>query len=379
MSVTPSNAPKKKIAILATFPLEWVEHDTPQRAGVSQYWLLSLAEAFSLQTEYEIHWCVFKNRSAAKTLIYNGQYFHIVPSISHAFNAATHYLQARFSIRRLLKRIKPSLVHAWGTEGYYGICGQEFKGAKLLSIQGLLNVCLAYASMGRYMRKQAKWEKSTIAAYDLITTESPWATKKVRELTPNVPIVQWEYAVDSRFCNIKRTPAKTPEVLMVCNNAEYKNVATAIKAFASPHLAHIKLRIAGVPKHAYPHASANVELLGPLPHSELPGLMARAWCLLHTSLVDTGPTAAKEARMVGLPLIISSHCGAQQYVEEGKSGYVIDPCDVPAIIKSVLTITATVENSIAMGLYGYEKCKQALSQEHMITRLMEIYHRMLND
>lgn len=379
MSVSTSNSPKKKIAILATFPLEWLEQTGERRAGVSQFWLLSLAEAFSQQTDYEIHWCVFKTRAAARTLTYNGQYFHIIPSISHAFNAAAYYLQARYTMRRLLKRINPSLVHAWGTEGYYGICGQEFSGPRLLSIQGILNACLPYAPGSRYIKKQAKWEKSSISAYHLITAESPWAREKVRELVPDAPVIQWEYAVDSQFCHVKRTLSKTPEVLMVCGNFGYKNVQTAIEAFASPLLSHVKLRIAGVSPYAYPNASPNVELLGNVLHTELPQLMARAWCLLHTSLVDTGPTAAKEARMVGLPLIISSHCGAQQYVEEGKSGHIIAPHDIQAIIRSVLDVTESAEKALSMGAHGYEECCRALSQENMISRLMAIYHQLLED
>lgn len=370
---------KKRIAILAAFPLEWLDETGKTYSGRSQFWLLSMAEAFSLQTEYEIHWIVLKTRAAAQTITHRGQYFHILPSISHAFNAATFYLQARFAVRRILKRIKPSLVHAWGTEGYYGICGREFKGPKMLSIQGLLNACIARSPMGSYMVKQAKWERPTIKAYNLVTAESPWAMARVRDLVPDAPVVQWEYAVDESFRSVRRKPAESPEVLMVCGSGAHKNIPTALKAFASPQLAHVKLIIAGIPESAYPEAPPNVELLGAVPHSTIPQLMARAWCLLHPSMVDTGPTVAKEAKMVGLPLILSSQCGCQQYIEEGKSGFIVEPMDTQAIIDGVLAVTSSVECSLRMGMHKHEECCRALSQEKMISQLMSLYHRLISD
>lgn len=379
MSLNSPTTPKKVIAILATFPLDWLERNKGEQPGRSQYWLVSLAQAFCKQTEFEVHWLVFKNRTPAKTIAYNGQFFHILPSVSHAFNASTHYLQARWEVRRIIKKIKPSLVHAWGTEGYYGICGQVFGGPKILSIQGLLNAYIERSPMGKHMRRQAKWEKPTIQAYNLVTVESPWAAERVKELVPEAPVIQWEYAVDDVFRHIERTPAEQPEILMVCGDADYKNIPTAIKAFASPQLAHVKLKIAGVPPHAYPHATANVELLGQVPHDGIPQLMAQAWCLLQPSLAETGPTVAKEAKMVGLPLILSSQCGSKQYIEEGKSGFIVEPHDIQGIINSVLAVTESKERSLAMGLHGREECRRALSQDLMMNRLMQFYRTLLND
>lgn len=72
--------------------------------------------------------------------------------------------------------------------------------------------------------------------------------------------------------------------------------------------------------------------------------MSQAWCLVHLSKADTGPTVVKEARVMGLPVILTDACGSKQYVEHNKSGFIVSPCDIESIVKSVLYIIESKEN-----------------------------------
>jgi UDP-glucose:(heptosyl)LPS alpha-1,3-glucosyltransferase len=58
---------------------------------------------------------------------------------------------------------------------------------------------------------------------------------------------------------------------------------------------------------------------------------AAADCLILPSRYDPFPNTALEALAMGLPVIVSSHCGAAEVVEPGSSGWVCEPDDVAGI------------------------------------------------
>ena len=126
-----------------------------------------------------------------------------------------------------------------------------------------------------------------------------------------------------------------------------------------------------------PGLPGNVVPLGRISRDEVVQKLSQTWCLVHPSKADTGPTAAKEARVMGVPVIISDQCGSQQYIEQGKSGYIIAPTDVNSLVQGVLEITSSKERSISMGQYGQSKCRESLSAATMINRLLEIYGNLL--
>ena len=108
-------------------------------------------------------------------------------------------------------------------------------------------------------------------------------------------------------------------------------------------------------------------------------LLAETWCLVHPSLADTCPNIVKEARVMGIPAIVTTECGAKQYIVHEKSGYII-PCDNDlALADAVLKITKTAETSLSMGAYDQERCRKALSADTMYYTLVQLYEKLLQE
>lgn len=107
-------------------------------------------------------------------------------------------------------------------------------------------------------------------------------------------------------------------------------------------------------------------------------LLSEAWCLVHMSLADTGPTIVKEARVAGLPVIVSNECGSCQHVVDGKSGFILHPHDVDGLVRAVLAVTKDAQTAQAMGEFGCAECRQALSGETMVGKLLAIYREILH-
>ena len=82
---------------------------------------------------------------------------------------------------------------------------------------------------------------------------------------------------------------------------------------------------------------------------------------------------------MGVAAVVSSDCGAKDYVCVGKSGYIIDPGNVQQLIDAVLKITKDRDTAISMGMYDRERCRSILSEEAMSTKLRRIYSNLLEN
>lgn len=370
---------RPRIAILADFQPSEADPSFPKPSGHYAVWLSSLFHTFENQNEYEIHWVTLNKGVTSPGIIEaKGQFVHVIPRGSRTLGQFTLYLRERLSVAREIKRIKPDLVHAWGTEDCYATCGADFKGNRLLSTQGLLTSYIQRGTMPRFAHRQSRYERRDLRAYPDITTESPWARDRVRELAPQACIHPFEYAVNGIFFEQQRELTEHPLALYGGTDSPLKNIETLIQAFRDPRLSHVTLHLAGVSRTNHPDLPANVVCLGRLDRQAMAKQLSSAWCLVHASLADCAPNIVNEARVMGLPVALSTECGSKQHVEEGKSGFIISPHDTEGFIRAVLAMTRDRQTSLSMGAWGQEDCRRALSAETMYRSLCELYADILS-
>lgn len=101
----------------------------------------------------------------------------------------------------------------------------------------------------------------------------------------------------------------------------------------------------------FPNLPGNIIPHGAVDRPGMAALLGKAWCLVHPSLADTGPTILKEARVAGVAAVVTSECGAKQYIQQGKSGFIIPPHDVQALVDAVLQVTKSRKIAAQMGTY----------------------------
>lgn len=370
---------KKRIAILGDFPIGNVFRQYSFRSHFYPSWLFCLYEALTTETEFDIHWIVInKSIKAKEVLVAGNQTFHILPGSRQISGLVTAYLHDRYAVYSCLKGLKPDIFHAWGTERFYGLAAKDYKNGKtILSVQGLLKAYLKRADFPWFLKLQSLYEPGVLKTVDYITTESPWARDGVLEIAPHADISLWDYAVERSFYTITRNLHPTPCCLLACTNSIVKNVSLAVSAFSRPELRHIKLYMAGIRKEDYPKLPENIIPLGPVDRPGMTALLSQTWCLVHPSLADTGPTILKEARVAGVAAVATSECGAKQYIQHGKSGFIIPPHDEQALVDAVLRVTESREIATQMGAYQHDFCRKALCEETMIANLKKIYSRIL--
>lgn len=370
----------KKIAIIGDLPI-WEASENPvPDANAWHYcvWLSALAAALPKQKDFDIHWIIpSKGVQKRRVIEERNQTFHLIPKGRLTIGQYTGYLYDTCVIQKEIASIAPELVHSWGTENSYSLAASYSQTRKLISIQGLLKAYAERARLARFERIQALYEPLTIRRFQYITTESPWATERVRDLIPEASPFHLEYAVEERFFSMSRQPTENPTCLYAGTSVPVKNLSTLIKAFSDPALAHVQLQLAGVMPGEIPNLPANIRPLGRLNRKAMAHQLSQAWALVHPSLADTGPTIAKEARVMGLPVMLTSACGSQQHVENGKSGFIVEPNDISAMKEAILRMTESAETALSMGRHGQEECRQKLSADTMIETLLGIYQEIL--
>lgn len=379
--MTTKEKKRQTIAILCNFPLSYIEDNANEPSKYHCVWLIVLHKILQLQNQYDIHWVVL-NKSIKKPFIkvLDGQTFHLLPKARLTIGHWTRFVYDRLWIQRELKKIKPDLVHAWGTEDCYGLAASRHKGKKLLSIQGLLVAYSQRAPIVPFEQRQGRfYEALTARRFSHITVESEWGRERVKELTPHSSVICWEYAIADYFYHIERNLSDQPTCVIAGNNTPVKNVRCAISAFSKPELQHIKLYMAGVHPGEYENLPHNIIPLGFVPHHEMTKLLSTCWALIHPSLADTCPNIVKESRVIGLPVVATEDCGAKMYIKHSKSGFIVPPNDVDAIAEAALSMTESKEKNLVMGNYDRERCRTAISQTTMLDSLMRIYSSILNE
>ena len=372
---------KKRIAILSDYPY-WNYFDNVQPESHPASWLAALQQAFARETHspYELHWITLtKNVKKMQTCCVDGQYMYLLPAGSRTLAQFMCYLPDRWRVGRLLKQLAPDLVHAWGSESCYGLIAKDFEGKKLFSLQGALTAYVQRAPMHPFMVRQAGMEKSLFQKFPLITTESEWARERVLELVPGVDVRLWEYAAEARFFGVERRMSARPTCVMAGTNTPIKNVPLAIAAFSRPELQHVTLYLAGVMPGAYPDLPENIIPLGPVSREKMLELLSETWALVHPSLADSCPNVVKESRVMGVPCVVTTECGAKQYVVNGKSGFVISPHSEQELVDAVLRMTKDAETSLTMGSYDIERCREELSAAVMYRKISALYEELTGE
>ena len=131
-------------------------------------------------------------------------------------------------------------------------------------------------------------------------------------------------------------PSDVPLLLYVGSGFERKGVPRLLPAMARvSHSFHLVIVGQDRKQRAMQALAARLGLSDRV-HFTGPLKDVRPWygaadAFVLPTLYDPGPNAALEAMACGLPILTTTTCGAQDWVVEGKNGYVVTPLDIDAL------------------------------------------------
>ncbi|MXP67940.1 glycosyltransferase family 4 protein [Pantoea sp. Aalb] len=98
--------------------------------------------------------------------------------------------------------------------------------------------------------------------------------------------------------------------------------------------------------------------------------------LLLPTLYDPCPNVVLEAMSCGLSVITSTTCGAAEFIDTAKEGFVCDALDIKTLTDAILETPSLSENS-TMGQAALCKVK-SFNKENLVQAMISLYYKVLN-
>ncbi|MEP2777065.1 MAG: glycosyltransferase family 4 protein [Luteolibacter sp.] len=376
---------KLHVAILADYPLPPKgKTGLGRAAGIGATWLSQLAEMLGKDPSLEITWISLRRdggRNGIEEVEHGGIRYIICSQVKTSIDVALGLIPSKIKLGRILEKVQPDVIHAWGLERAYPAALAGFKGPGILSIQGLLSELREIGCLpnGWQWKLQARFESSWVKNATVVVCESPWACERCEARHGHADVRRIEYGVHTSFCDLEWSPdPEKPRVLFVGNLTEGKGFDLLLDAFEHGSRPTWELLVAGDgPLSVRAKGIDGITLLGVIDWQALQKEQTKAWCLVAPTLADTGPMVVKEARVVGLPVVGSRNGGLRDYVKDGLNGYQVDPLNAPALREALDKITADYSRLVEMGGTNVEADRELFRAGRAATEWSALYKEVV--
>jgi glycosyltransferase involved in cell wall biosynthesis len=347
----------------------------------------ALLDGFEYFPENEIHVVSCTRRTvAAPVKLGKNIFFHSV-KIPGWGMLKSGYLPAILSVRRLLSRIRPDIVHGQGTERD---CSLEavFSGfPNVITIHGNMSVHAQRAATATlFYRVSAYLERLCIQRSHGIVAISTYTKQLVEKNAKKV----WLYpnAIKTDFFELERIPPPVPRVLFVGSLCERKNPMVLVKAL-EPELnsGSTELILAGKGAHQDPYYQKlreftrrypTIKEVGFLSLKELLSEFSQASVLVLPTLEDNCPMVVLEAQAAGVPVIATNVGGIPDLISDGETGFLFQPNDIRKLRE---LIQAVISNQALSKKIADSARKLARNNYHpkiVASHHLEIYREVLD-
>jgi len=375
-----SSAKPLVIAVVAQFPLGFFEGGGQGRGGgQAATWLPQLAEAWKDAEGVEIHWLVLdKTVREPGTVRQLNQTFHRIPDRGTSLGLLLGRWPQRRGYGRVLREIRPDLVHCWGTETLHGAALWEFEGPSILSMQGVITTYFKTGDLKGWRWKLFKfWESRTLRKSTVVTAESQWGLDRVAEIVPGKTMRKIEYGVNPSYYEVEWKPdPMQPRIVFVGGLNRLKGIDLLVEMLRCHRERSWTMVFIGdgyLADELRALEDPQVEVLGLLKTPEVQKQMARAWGFVLPSRADTSPNVIKEARVIGLPVVVSPHGGHAEYLQSGLDGVLVETEDPEDWFGALDGFCADFAHCREMGAARHEMFREHFRPENTAEGFLALY------
>jgi glycosyltransferase involved in cell wall biosynthesis len=373
-----------RVAILADIPVEALTGEATGRGGgQASTWLPQLAGAFeNSHADLDITWIRIKPKSNKLDDRRIGRQRYItLPGISSRIDFWLRNQPSRYQLRRILRNLKPDLIHTWGTEKPYSSVLGDFDGPSLLSVQGCLAAFIKVTTLPLHLRIASGMEPARVRTATRVTCESLWSAEQTNLLNPRMFPDVVDYGVHPRFYQAVWRPDRELPYLLYSGSIDHrKGFDLLLAALEQIPDRRWELRVLGDgPLRAAGEAMnlPNVRWLGSQPWNRMIPEMEKAWGLVVPTRADTGPTVVKEARVIGLPVIASNHGGLRDYIQGDLNGIKVDPLNAQNLASAMIRIMSDFDATVRLGEGNHAADRERFQPQHTADQFARIYREMI--
>lgn len=178
--------------------------------------------------------------------------------------------------------------------------------------------------------------------------------------------------------------AGTPKIAMVARFSQQKDHDTLLRALSGIERSFSLWLIGDGPLMEATRAEADrrglisrISFLGP--RTDVPELLAKVHIFVLASKFEALPMCVMEAMRASLPIIASNVGGMHELVEDGRTGFLVEPCNADALQRKIEILLADAELREKLGNGSrrlYEERFRATAID-IADRTFEVYERAL--
>jgi L-malate glycosyltransferase len=265
-----------------------------------------------------------------------------------------HYAVALRKVKRILRDIRPDLLHTHFLTGY-GYWG---------AFSGFHPNVLTVWGDDVYLTPRTSFLKGRLARYalkraDLITGDSKDILDEAVKMGARPEachVIQWGVDLEAfrpdAPSDVRRRlgiPGEAPVVISIRSFTQpYYNIDLIVRAIPGilKHRPDAHFVIAGNEGDdsalralaAELSIDRGVHFVGKIPHEELPAYLVASDVFLSVPSVDATAVSLLEAMACGTPVVVSSLDSALEWVTDGESGLAVAPRDLPGLQSAVLRL-----------------------------------------
>jgi glycosyltransferase involved in cell wall biosynthesis len=291
------------------------------------------------------------------------------------------------TVKKKLRLIEPSLVHAQGTERDCAITAAFFPGPKVLTIHGN---CRAIVQIHRsrlfsYWWFQAQLERFSIPRFDGVVCISKYTHTWVSGLAKKTWLLP--NAVDSKFFEIcAQKEGNKPIILVVANVDARKNQNGLILSLDQLSKQHpFELRFFGKCRKD-PYGQEFRRLVqarswcvwgGMLERDRLRLEFAKATAVVLPTWEDNCPMVVLEAQAAGVPVIASNVGGVPDLVQDNRTGILTDPARPETMSKALGRLLGDPGLAKRLADEGQKQARDRFHPKVIAERHLAIYREVI--
>jgi glycosyltransferase involved in cell wall biosynthesis len=380
------------VAWFSFFPVEWLS-DVPDYVwkmprGHPATWQQVLLAELEDNPAFKLHVLVLRKQFERDYHFERrGVNFHLLKTRG-GLRAPTFFWLDTWLIRRVLRRLEPDLVHAWGTENGAALVASRLDCPSLVTMQGLIGWYASIVPASRYERLSAFLERVSLKRTSIVTAESSFAVQYLRAHFPRLEIYQVEHAPSAVFHQVQRRPTTSPIRFVFAGTLTYRKGLDLLLRALDQIKGEVpfELLLVSVGPDSYlralqpgisPELRSRISFKSDLASEEVANGFATATMMICPTRADNSPNSVKEAVVAGLPVVASAVGGIPDYVFHGENGLLFPANDVAACARA---IKAAVRHPLfSQGRVApatLEKVRAYLSPTRMGERFAELYQEV---
>lgn len=373
-----------RIAIFSRFP-----NDVSAPRGGVETVTLGLTAGLARRAELDVHVVTLeRGREQIETTNVLGATIHRLPGSNWWQFFDVIRGPGRRRLRDYLCKLNPDVVHLHETHGL-GI--GRLPMPHVFTVHGFDHANLPAEKAGWAWLRAPLWKRLECWGFgqqQYIISISPYVRKQIEPHT-QAEFFEIDNPVDSAFFDIPRQ-AVPGRLLMAGWISHRKNTLAALEAFGQLCKQGVvgSLHIAGEASDAAYGERVRraierlgiverVRLLGRISPEELRTELSQASVFVLPSRQENAPMAISEAMAAGVPVVSSSRCGMPFMVDEGKTGFLVEPDDVTGLAQRLRRLMQDEPLRRRMGDAAHEVAKRRFHVDKVVERTLQVYRRAI--